>query len=272
MPHVVLLVGLLLAAISTFANAAEPEPLRATFPNANIFQSPYTWRNEGRRPSRPPAAAISREWSRARTIRANVDTSLNAGQAADDMPTLKVTIDDQPPRFVQFPPGARQVTLATICRRQEKASLPHRGDRRQPDQARRLAGHDVSDQDRQPGVRRRRHALAAGAAGRVGHWCWATATSRLISATATSGRTTNMSTTRCRGRGPWRLPSTASLARSASARPAGFIRGRGAIRPCPTGGIITRPASRAICRCSPTMFGWRWGRTITASSRPSWPR
>jgi lysophospholipase L1-like esterase len=34
--------------------------------------------------------------------------------AADDMPTLKVTIDDEPPAFVQFAPDAKQVTLATV--------------------------------------------------------------------------------------------------------------------------------------------------------------
>ena len=48
------------------------------------------------------------------SLSANVDTSFNAGMAADDMPTFKVTIDDQPPEFVQVAAGARQVTLATV--------------------------------------------------------------------------------------------------------------------------------------------------------------
>ncbi len=38
------------------------------------------------------------------------------------MPTLKVTIDDQPAAFVQFPPGAKQVTLATLDARRRIAT------------------------------------------------------------------------------------------------------------------------------------------------------
>ena len=173
------------------------------------------------------------------------------------MPTLKVTIDDQPPAFVQFPPGAKQVTLATLSPDAHRYRIEVIGGNQiKPDGWQR---HDVSDQDRQPRVRRRRHACRRRPCGPTGRCSWATATFRPILASRPPGRTTNMSITRCRGPATWRLRSIASLARSASVRPAGSIRGRGAIRRCPTGGITTRPASRAIFLCSPTMCGWRWG-------------
>jgi lysophospholipase L1-like esterase len=100
------------------ASAADADPaqaLRVQFPNANIFQSPYTWRNEAGSAIAPTGGSYLKGVVKgSTTLRANVDTSLNAGMAADDMPTLKVTIDDDPPKFVQFAPGAKQVTLAEL--------------------------------------------------------------------------------------------------------------------------------------------------------------
>src|SRR5258708_40095043 len=39
------------------------------------------------------------------------------------MPTLKVTVDNEPAAFVQFPPGAKQVTLANVSPAQHRYRL-----------------------------------------------------------------------------------------------------------------------------------------------------
>ncbi|HEX4147070.1 MAG TPA: SGNH/GDSL hydrolase family protein [Pirellulales bacterium] len=118
MPHLAACFSLaiLLACVAGARSAqADTPPLRVTFPNPNIFQSPYTWRNDRGSAIAPTGGSYLKGVVSGTTIlRANVDTSLNAGQPADDMPTLKVTIEDQPPTFIQFPPGAAQVTLATL--------------------------------------------------------------------------------------------------------------------------------------------------------------
>ncbi len=89
--------------------------LRVRFPDPNVFQSPYTWRNEQGSAIAPTGGSyLKGVVEGSKSLRANVDTSINAGMAADDMPTLKVTLDDEPPTFVQFPPGGTQVTLATM--------------------------------------------------------------------------------------------------------------------------------------------------------------
>jgi lysophospholipase L1-like esterase len=106
------------AAGARFAQAADGNrgaAMQVRFPNPNIFQSPYTWRNDQGSAIAPTGGSYLKGVVTGSTVlRANVDTSLNEGLVADDMPSLKVTVDDQPPAFVQFPPGAKQVTLATF--------------------------------------------------------------------------------------------------------------------------------------------------------------
>ena len=114
-----LLAAICLAIMPHGARAADEAPaspaLKITFPNPNVFQSPYTWRNENGSAIAPTGGSYLKGVVQGTTtLRANIDTSLNTGMAADDMPTLKVTVDDRPPEFVQFPPGAKQVTLGTI--------------------------------------------------------------------------------------------------------------------------------------------------------------
>ncbi len=109
--------------------AAEPagdngSALRVQFPDPNVFQSPYTWRNDHGAAIAPTGGSYLKGVVKGTTsIRANIDTSLNAGLADLDMPTLKVTIDDLPPEFVQFPPGAKQVTLAKVTPEQHRYRL-----------------------------------------------------------------------------------------------------------------------------------------------------
>ncbi len=89
--------------------------MRIQFPNPNVFQSPYTWRNDQGSAIAPTGGSYLKGVVRGSTVlRANIDTRINVPLPADDMPSVKVTIDDQPPTFVQFPPGASQVTLATF--------------------------------------------------------------------------------------------------------------------------------------------------------------
>ena len=223
------------------ADEAPASPsLKITFPNPNVFQSPYTWRNENGSAIAPTGGSYLKGVVQGTTtLRAAIDTALNEGLPADDMPSLKITIDDRPAEFVQFPPGAKQVTLGTIA--PEAKDQPHRyrvevigGNQTRPD-----GWQGTSFQTKIDSLE-----VDAGATPRAGSpfasgSCWATATSRPILAMAPSGRTLSMSITRSRGPGRWPLPLTPSLARSASARPAGFIRGRGAIRLCPSGGIFT---------------------------------
>jgi len=104
--------------------AAEPAPLVVKFPNPAIFQSPYTWRNDAGSAIAPTGGAYLKGVVKGSTeLRANVDTTINASQPADDMPSVKVTIDDRPPVFVQFPPEARQVTLATFSPEEHRYRL-----------------------------------------------------------------------------------------------------------------------------------------------------
>ena len=59
--------------------AASPA-LKITFPNPNVFQSPYTWRNENGSAIAPTGGSYLKGVVQGTTtLRANVDTSLNAG-------------------------------------------------------------------------------------------------------------------------------------------------------------------------------------------------
>jgi hypothetical protein len=86
-----------------------------TFPNPNIYLSPYTWRTSGTSIIAPTGGAyIKGVVSGTTKIIANIDTStVDTGAPAGDMPTIKVTIDDLPPTFVQFSVAGTQVTLAS---------------------------------------------------------------------------------------------------------------------------------------------------------------
>ncbi len=117
----------ILVALAFTALGAEPapqSPMIIRFPNPNIFQSPYTWRNADESAIAPTGGAyLKGVVSGTRSIKANVDTSINANLSANDMPTLKVTVDDEPAAFVQFPPGAKQVTLANVSPAQHRYRL-----------------------------------------------------------------------------------------------------------------------------------------------------
>lgn len=117
---------LLVASTQSLHAADRPgdKPLIMRFPNNAIFQSPYTWRNADGSAIAPTGGAyLKGVVSGTRSIKANVDTSINAGLAANDMPTLKVTVDDEPAAFVQFPPGAKHVTLASVSPAQHRYRL-----------------------------------------------------------------------------------------------------------------------------------------------------
>lgn len=89
-------------------------PLITTFPNANIFLSPYTWRLPGDGTIWAPAGGPYLKFSISGTtqITANIDTAGNT-LSTDNMPALKVIVDDTPAVFVPFPVSATQVTLAS---------------------------------------------------------------------------------------------------------------------------------------------------------------
>ena len=99
----------------------EHKPLLVHFPDDKIFQSPYTWRNaEGSAIAPTGGAYFKGVVTGTTSIAVNVDTSINAALPADDMPTLKVTIDDAPASFIQFPPGAKRVVLGNTSAAQHR--------------------------------------------------------------------------------------------------------------------------------------------------------
>jgi len=87
-----------------------------TFPNPNVFLSPYNWRLPGDgtiwAPS-PGGPYFKFSVTGTTKILLNVDPSINSGVHAADMPALKVFIDDIPTAFVQWDTSATQVTLAS---------------------------------------------------------------------------------------------------------------------------------------------------------------
>jgi hypothetical protein len=99
----------------TGTGTGAPTDVVVTFPSANIYLSPYTWRTSGTSIIAPTGGAYLKGVVSGTTqIIANIDTStVDTGAPSGDMPTIKVTIDDNPPVLVQFPVGATQVTLAT---------------------------------------------------------------------------------------------------------------------------------------------------------------
>jgi lysophospholipase L1-like esterase len=96
--------------------AAPAAPVVVTFPNPNVFLSPYNWRVPGDgtvwSPS-PGGPYFKFSITGTTKILVNVDTSINAEVYATDMPTLKVFIDGIPTAFVQLGTSATQVTLAS---------------------------------------------------------------------------------------------------------------------------------------------------------------
>jgi lysophospholipase L1-like esterase len=98
------------------AQAAPTAPVVITFPNRDVFLSPYNWRVPGDgtvwAPS-PGGPYFKFSVTGTTKVLLNVDTSINAGVAAGDMPTLKVFIDGVPMAFVQLGTSATQVTLAS---------------------------------------------------------------------------------------------------------------------------------------------------------------
>ncbi len=93
-----------------------------TFPNSNVFLSPYAWRIDGSNAAINPTGGgyLKFQVTGTVSILANVDTTLNAVLGSNDMPSLKVivsspTLDGQA-TFVQFPANNTantQITLAS---------------------------------------------------------------------------------------------------------------------------------------------------------------
>lgn len=94
--------------------AASAAPVVVTFPNPNIFLSPYNWRIAEDGSIWAPIGGPYMKFSVTGTseIIANIDTTINRGLYMTDYPTLKVSIDDGPATFVQFPPDSDTVILA----------------------------------------------------------------------------------------------------------------------------------------------------------------
>jgi lysophospholipase L1-like esterase len=121
-----LLLMILLAAGFSLAQPAPPAdsvsiakaaaPVVVTFPNPNIFLSPYNWRLPGDGTIWGPLGGEYLKFSVTGTtqITANVDTTVNSTLPyGTDYPTLKVIVDDSPAAFVQFAAGATTATLAS---------------------------------------------------------------------------------------------------------------------------------------------------------------
>lgn len=106
------LVALLLVILASFASTT---PVVVTFPNPNVFLSPYNWRVAEDGSIWAPIGGPYMKFSVTGTtqITANIDTAINRGLYGTDYPTLKVSIDDRPAEFVQFPQDADSVTLAS---------------------------------------------------------------------------------------------------------------------------------------------------------------
>ncbi len=125
----VLLVALALVILTTLAlrrtaiptarvqstQASSAAPVLITFPNPNIFLSPYNWRVPGDGSLWAPLGGPYLKFSVTGTtsILLNVDTAINSGQRSYDMPSAKVIVDDDPPAFITFGTTASQMTLAS---------------------------------------------------------------------------------------------------------------------------------------------------------------
>lgn len=88
-------------------------PSEFSFPNENLFQSPGVWRNEDGSAIAALTGYLKGRFSGSATLKLKVDSSINAGLAADWMPAFKVIVDQRPAVYVQVPVGATQVTLAS---------------------------------------------------------------------------------------------------------------------------------------------------------------
>jgi hypothetical protein len=93
-----------------------------TFPNSNVFLSPYAWRIDGSNAAINPTGGGYFKFQVTGTVSilANVDTTLNAVLSSNDMPSLKVIVNgptaDGTAAFVQFPANNTantQITLAS---------------------------------------------------------------------------------------------------------------------------------------------------------------
>lgn len=97
-------------------------PLVVSFPNANIYQSPYTWRSSGSTLIAPTGGAYLKfKVSGTSTLAADVDTTLNNGIPAGEMPTIKVAIapDTNPTQitssWVEFPSNDSSSTEISLA-------------------------------------------------------------------------------------------------------------------------------------------------------------
>jgi hypothetical protein len=106
-----------MSAPNTFYNLGAAQtgpPLTVTFPNANIFLSPYVWRTfSGNIDATTGGAYLKGVVSGTTSIVANIDTTGNVGLTANQMPSFRVTIDDAASTYVQEGLAATQITLVS---------------------------------------------------------------------------------------------------------------------------------------------------------------
>jgi len=96
-----------LALLFSGAASADPE-MNVAFPNVNVFLSPYCWRVEGGAAVCPPGGGYMKfKISGTRQMTLHVDTTLNRGLSAKQMPAIKVVINsptlDGEAHYYQFP-------------------------------------------------------------------------------------------------------------------------------------------------------------------------
>jgi hypothetical protein len=86
-----------------------------TFPNSNVFLSPYNWRLPGDGTAWSPGPGgpyLKFSVTGTTTMTVNVDTTINSGPATD-YPTFKVIVNDHPATFIQLTSGATTEVLAS---------------------------------------------------------------------------------------------------------------------------------------------------------------
>jgi len=94
-------------------------PLVVTFPSANVYQSPYTWRNSGGAAICPNSGYMLLKVTGTTAITLNVDTTYNNGLSSNQMPFVKVRVDtpaaDGAYSTIQFPANNTASTPLTLA-------------------------------------------------------------------------------------------------------------------------------------------------------------
>ncbi len=95
-------------------------PVVVTFPNANVYESPYIWESSGTSLISPTGGAYLKfNVTGTQNISVNADTSINTALDSNDMPSIKVLINSAmasgTPYFVQFPFNDATSTLVSLA-------------------------------------------------------------------------------------------------------------------------------------------------------------